>query len=174
LPLVTPNNTNGPKVACGFSRSLLALHRIRLGHISGCSKAFGRGYHYVTLHVPHNGNVASTPSKSISSRQGAANGWWERLWNVSSSSKGDNVRVRSACHFLLRIVTLALSGFLTGCAVSQPYIAEALEHADRDLIYGEQKDNNALAEQATVDFGTPILLKEASRRTVACKKPSWN
>ncbi|MDQ6733674.1 MAG: hypothetical protein M3Z35_06085 [Nitrospirota bacterium] len=48
------------------------------------------------------------------------------------------------------ILTIALSCFLTACAVSHQYIAEALQHAERAVTYGELKDTNALAEQATV------------------------
>jgi Small metal-binding protein len=45
---------------------------------------------------------------------------------------------------------LILSCLLAGCAQHDPYIAAALEHADRAIMNGEERDNNALAEQATV------------------------
>jgi hypothetical protein len=52
-------------------------------------------------------------------------------------------------HSLMTIV-MALSAFLVACAEHDPYIAAALEHADRAIANGQRRDNNALAEQATV------------------------
>src|SRR6476659_8787750 len=45
---------------------------------------------------------------------------------------------------------MILSIVIAGCAQHDPYIAAALEHADRAITKGEERDNNALAEQATV------------------------
>lgn len=50
----------------------------------------------------------------------------------------------------LRTVLIALSCFLSSCAAHDEYIAAALEHTDRAVMNGQHKDNNALAEQATV------------------------
>lgn len=46
-------------------------------------------------------------------------------------------------------VLLAFS-VLGACTADDPYIAAALQHADQAIINGERRDNNALAEQATV------------------------
>lgn len=48
------------------------------------------------------------------------------------------------------ILLAVLSCYLVACASSNPYIATALEHVDQAITNGERKDNNALAEQATV------------------------
>src|SRR5687768_14181116 len=45
---------------------------------------------------------------------------------------------------------LIVSAVLAGCADHDEYIAAALEHADRAITNGQERDNNALAEQATV------------------------
>jgi small metal-binding protein len=45
---------------------------------------------------------------------------------------------------------MILSFVIAGCAQHDPYIAAALEHANRAITKGEERDNNALAEQATV------------------------
>ncbi|WP_447985067.1 small metal-binding protein SmbP [Nitrospira sp. Nam74] len=47
-------------------------------------------------------------------------------------------------------VLMILSSVLAGCARQDQYIAAALEHADQAITNGHRKDNNALAEQATV------------------------
>jgi hypothetical protein len=54
--------------------------------------------------------------------------------------------------FKRHVVTalLILSSVLAGCARHDQYIAAALEHADRAITNGQERDNNALAEQATV------------------------
>jgi hypothetical protein len=52
-------------------------------------------------------------------------------------------------HHLIAVL-MTLSTVLAGCAHHDPYIAAALEHADRAITNGEERDNNALAEQATV------------------------
>ena len=54
--------------------------------------------------------------------------------------------------FKRHVVTalLILSSVLAGCAQHDQYIAAALEHADRAITNGQEQDNNALAEQATV------------------------
>jgi hypothetical protein len=45
---------------------------------------------------------------------------------------------------------MILSCVFAGCAQQDQYIAAALEHADRAITNGQGRDNNALAEQATV------------------------
>ncbi|WP_447983376.1 small metal-binding protein SmbP [Nitrospira sp. Nam74] len=45
---------------------------------------------------------------------------------------------------------MTLGILLAGCAQDDRYIAEALEHADQAVSNGQRRDNNALAEQATV------------------------
>jgi Small metal-binding protein len=47
-------------------------------------------------------------------------------------------------------VLMILSSVLAGCAQHDQYIAAALEHADQAITNGHRRDNNALAEQATV------------------------
>lgn len=57
-------------------------------------------------------------------------------------------------HFKHHVITvlMALSSLLVGCAGHEhdQYIEAALEHADQAVSHGQRKDNNALAEQATV------------------------
>ena len=45
---------------------------------------------------------------------------------------------------------MAANILFLGCAEPDPYIAAALKHADQAVTNGQRKDNNALAEQATV------------------------
>ena len=54
--------------------------------------------------------------------------------------------------FKYHVITalMALSGLLAACAAHDQYIPAALEHADQAVANGQRKDNNALAEQATV------------------------
>ncbi|HKN87894.1 MAG TPA: small metal-binding protein SmbP [Nitrospiraceae bacterium] len=47
-------------------------------------------------------------------------------------------------------ILMIFTTLLSACATHDPYIAAALEHADQAIINGGRKDNNALAEQATV------------------------
>lgn len=47
-------------------------------------------------------------------------------------------------------VVMIVSSVVAGCAQHSEYIAAALEHADQAITNGERRDNNALAEQATV------------------------
>jgi phage tail protein X len=47
-------------------------------------------------------------------------------------------------------VVMILSSALAGCAQHDQYITAALEHADQSITNGQGRDNNALAEQATV------------------------
>jgi hypothetical protein len=45
---------------------------------------------------------------------------------------------------------MILTCVFAACAEQGQYIAAALEHADRAITNGQERDNNALAEQATV------------------------
>lgn len=45
---------------------------------------------------------------------------------------------------------LVLSSVLAGCAQHDPAHRCRVEHADRAITNGQERDNNALAEQATV------------------------
>jgi hypothetical protein len=57
--------------------------------------------------------------------------------------------MRTLKHHMIATL-LVLSSALAGCAQHDQYIAAALEHADRAITNGQERDNNALAEQATV------------------------
>lgn len=54
-------------------------------------------------------------------------------------------------HHLITVL-IALSSLLSGCVGREhdQYIDAALAHADQAVANGQRKDNNALAEQATV------------------------
>src|SRR5918997_392294 len=58
---------------------------------------------------------------------------------------------------------LILSCMLSGCAQHDEYIAAALEHADRAITNGQERDNNALAEQATVALRYVWLAERKNR-----------
>jgi hypothetical protein len=58
---------------------------------------------------------------------------------------------------------MILSSVFAGCAEHDQYIAAALEHADRAITNGEERDNNALAEQATVALRYTWLAERNSK-----------
>jgi hypothetical protein len=60
-------------------------------------------------------------------------------------------------------VLMILSSVFAGCAQHDQYIAAALEHADRAITNGEERDNNALAEQATVALRYTWLAERNSK-----------
>jgi hypothetical protein len=62
------------------------------------------------------------------------------------------VRHLAMSTFKHQVITalMILTSVLAGCAQHDPYLAAALEHADRAITNGQERDNNALAEQATV------------------------
>jgi 16S rRNA G1207 methylase RsmC len=60
-------------------------------------------------------------------------------------------------------VLLILSSVLAGCAQHDEYIVAALEHADRAITNGQERDNNALAEQATVALRYAWLAERNSK-----------
>jgi hypothetical protein len=60
-------------------------------------------------------------------------------------------------------VLMILSSVLAGCAQHDEYIAAALEHADHAITNGQERDNNALAEQATVALRYAWLAERNNR-----------
>ena len=58
---------------------------------------------------------------------------------------------------------MILSTVLAGCAQQDQYIAAALEYADRAITNGQERDNNALAEQATVALRYAWLAERNSK-----------
>jgi hypothetical protein len=64
-----------------------------------------------------------------------------------SSNAASHPRMNLTC---LLGMLMTLTSLLAACAQHGQYIAAALEHADRAITNGQERDNNALAEQATV------------------------
>lgn len=58
---------------------------------------------------------------------------------------------------------MILSAVLAGCAHHDRHIAAALEHADQAITNGQEGDNNALAEQATVALRYARLAERNSK-----------
>ena len=63
----------------------------------------------------------------------------------------------------LLAVVMTLSSLLAACVQHDRYIAAALEHADRAITNGQERDNNALAEQATVALRYAWLAERNNR-----------
>jgi hypothetical protein len=58
---------------------------------------------------------------------------------------------------------LIVSSVFAACTPHNPYLAAALEHADRAITNGEDRDTNALAEQATVALRYVWLAERKSK-----------
>jgi hypothetical protein len=65
-------------------------------------------------------------------------------------------------HHLITALMI-LGSVFGGCAQDDQYIAAALEHADRAITNGQERDNNALAEQATVALRYAWLAERKNR-----------
>jgi hypothetical protein len=71
-----------------------------------------------------------------------------RQWPVHALH-GSSHAMSTLKHHVITTLMI-LSCVFAGCAQQDQYIAAALEHADRAITNGQGRDNNALAEQATV------------------------
>ena len=80
----------------------------------------------------------------------------DQLTELMPDSGGSCVPRRGKICIVMRLkhhvitVLMILSLVLAGCAQHHQCIAAALEHADQAITNGHRRDNNALAEQATV------------------------
>jgi hypothetical protein len=76
-----------------------------------------------------------------------------RAYIITFYAESTILNYRTFMSTLMHHVIIALmivSSVFAGCAQHDQYIAAALEHADRAITNGMERDNNALAEQATV------------------------